>query len=794
MACDPLADLWQDALNAYERKADTNLSSPEVTPFESSDDIFKFIDDRKMEFSAFRDDGKHLRAKLEPIVWTVQGLCGVLGEALAVPFSPAKAIFTAIGVAVDAALKVQKDFDAIEDAFETMEHHLRIIKLNAGMSMLSTLREESVRLLAQVLAVLAVITHMQKCGRLRAWMKNFRKSDVLDKALDELRRLATNQHQTVSAVTLNVSERILAHLSDSASWDEKHDTLCLFLERIVLITQETYNTMRQTAATTQRQNTANRKTLEDIQNKLIYLREEIQKDRSAHIGKIFNWLRYPDCSAKINALLSDRAKGTGSWFLDSDEFRALKSGSKRVLWLEGSAGCGKSTIMASAIRDLQTDCAVSTYPSHMLTHFFDATNGPRHRNLEGLASSLLCQLAHRVDDLHDVLKAFHGVSMAGHSELSLDQMRYELLSVLRTQKARIFVVLDALDEAIDDRILPFLEDMLVNRNVSLLLSSRTEVPFRRTLERLSDVRLLVKKNLVSRDIAAHLDDVLAARGALAKVKGRNAGLVRKTLTNGAGGNFRWTVLQIKELSGISGIPSQLRRKLHNMPKTLSDTYDHAIRLTPEEQRDDLRRMLEWLLFARGLLDKVEYSELLAFEWSPSGGMPVFDVELRPSSPDELFTVVNSTFISYHGGYIRIAHASVRDHLLDSRISFPISAHCAYDDMARMCIAYLTAVRINDSPQTRLMGRYHLHYHASRFWSFYADKALDAPENGGLNTKVVAFVLDLPPRASWLLKLAAKERHRNILGIVQTVRPELLEPFANIIPTGGLCRFRTLAFF
>ena len=84
MACDPLADLWQDALNAYERKADTNLSSPEVTPFESSDDIFKFIDDRKMEFSAFRDDGKHLRAKLEPIAWTVQGLCGVLGEALAV--------------------------------------------------------------------------------------------------------------------------------------------------------------------------------------------------------------------------------------------------------------------------------------------------------------------------------------------------------------------------------------------------------------------------------------------------------------------------------------------------------------------------------------------------------------------------------------------------------------------------------------------------------------------------------------------------------------------------------------
>ena len=120
-----------------------------------------------------------------------------------------------------------------------------------------------------------------------------------------------------------------------------------------------------------------------------------------------------------------------------------------------------------------------------------------------------------------------------------DWSHKELMSVLHFALAScdrpIGIFLDGLDEAIDDRILPFLEDMLVNRNVSLLLSSRTEVPFRRTLERLSDVRLLVKKNLVSRDIAAHLDDVLAARGALAKVKGRNAGLVRKTLTNGAGG-------------------------------------------------------------------------------------------------------------------------------------------------------------------------------------------------------------------------------------------------------------------
>ena len=95
-------------------------------------------------------------------------------------------------------------------------------------------------------------------------------------------------------------------------------------------------------------------------------------------------------------------------------------------------------------------------------------------------------------------------------------------------------------------------------------------------------------------------------------------------------SFRWTVLQIKELSGVAGIPTQLRRMLHDMPKTLTDTYDLAIRMTPERQRDDLYRMLEWLIFSRGLLDKLEYSELLAFEWCPFSGLPKFDVELRPS--------------------------------------------------------------------------------------------------------------------------------------------------------------------
>ena len=63
-------------------------------------------------------------------------------------------------------MKVQKDFDAIEDAFETMEMHLRIIKSNASTAMNAVLREASMKVLVQILDVLGVIAEMQKSGRL----------------------------------------------------------------------------------------------------------------------------------------------------------------------------------------------------------------------------------------------------------------------------------------------------------------------------------------------------------------------------------------------------------------------------------------------------------------------------------------------------------------------------------------------------------------------------------------------------------------------------------------------------
>ena len=51
--------------------------------------------------------------------------------------------------------------------------------------------------------------------------------------------------------------------------------------------------------------------------------------------QIKGWLNYVDPSYRLRKLLDDRAEGTCSWFLDSDEFAALKEGKTKAVLLSG---------------------------------------------------------------------------------------------------------------------------------------------------------------------------------------------------------------------------------------------------------------------------------------------------------------------------------------------------------------------------------------------------------------------------------------------------------------------------
>ncbi|KAL1690703.1 hypothetical protein GGG16DRAFT_55162, partial [Schizophyllum commune] len=705
--------LWHEAILKYE--SDTNLRL-DLEAFASAQAIYDYIDQAGQRFESFRrDDAHRLRERARPVLRALEALCGPLGDVVGLVFSPGKAIFSAVGVFLKGFSDVHDDFEAVGAAFDTLENHLRVIHATADVKIdtTSVLRAASIKLLAQILKVLGIITKVRQDGRLKTWLKKLGDSKEIVSALDDLGRLSTNHHQAVSALTLSTIQKTLGILTEGIAWaEEEQDVSRRFLARLTHLAQEVHASLKSGTSAITDNIIVNRGILERIQSLLLQHHLFVEDIQAA--DQIFRWLHYPDASLKMNELLRQRTPATGSWFLESSDFSKFKSGKIRTICLQGKAGCGKSTLLAAAIRDLQALSASSEKPHLVVAHLFDSTNTSRPLDLRALLSAILCQLAHRkADAMHQLLR-LHQESMHGHSQPSLGALCECLDNFIYHTSARLFVAVDAVDEAEDDTIFSFLADLRAHENISLLVTSRKVVSFPQHLQHPYEVNPAMHEEVVNRDIKILLNSALREGGSLSGTS--EPALVRRYFETRADGNFRWTILQIHELARIAGIPSKVRQRLKSLPKTLGDIYQRRLEAVIPDDRGDVLRLLGWLLYTCHPLSTTEFAQLLAFDYSEA--KPTYRRSWEPTSSDDILNLVGSTFLSIHGDEVRLAHASVREFLLSLRSSSPfyISQNLMHSIMIQTSLAYIRSTEANYFPRP---GGYH--HHLSWTWVSYAAK-------------------------------------------------------------------------
>ncbi|TRM57331.1 hypothetical protein BD626DRAFT_465218, partial [Schizophyllum amplum] len=691
---DPLAALWHQAISSYRTETGVNLCAEGNPRLDSESAIHQYLDDHQQKFHDFRDGGAiRLREALAPVVAACSPLCTVAGEGLGMVFEPSKVVFAAVGELCKAAVEARDDLDAISDAFDTMAHHLRIVKPVAARDVLKddALREASVKLLAQILVVLGVIQKVRKQGRLVLWLKKLAKSKEVSSALADLSRLASNHHETVTAVTLYTAKETMAILTESDACNrEEQAVIRMSLGSISKIAQDIHAMVRERSTLTLDQQNANRGILESIQRTLLQQVSHMGMERkTADVEKLFAWLQYPDCSVRMNNLLDNRAQSTGSWFLDGEEFTAFKKGTTKSLWLHGKGTVFYHTLIlhwliAAGIQDLQASCGAT---SLTLTHLFDTT-GSSPRNVRALLSALLCQLAYNVPDCAAQLLKLSETASTGNSQPSLRAMRHNLDVMLTDTHLHLFIVVDALDEADDPAVIPVLANLQTYTNVSLMVSSRYEVIFREDLEAAFDSQVAMDQDRVTGDINSLLAALMTKGGLLDKITDTN--LVQETLSSEADGNFRWVVLQVRELVDVAGIPAQVRRRLKMLPGNLGDVYDRLLASIHAAAQENVRILLMWAILTEQPLSTAEFAELLSFDYSER--MPVYDASLRPSA-DHVLALAGSTFVAVQDGQVRIAHASVKDYLLalPSTSPFFVDKNLAYCLMARTGLAYIGSI-------------------------------------------------------------------------------------------------------
>ncbi|KAI5900386.1 uncharacterized protein SCHCODRAFT_02674819 [Schizophyllum commune H4-8] len=621
---DALSSIWAEAVAECQHTIGADLLQ---SGFGSQEAVVAYIKRREEAEDALQKDHWHkMRARIVPLARVLEKLCAPIGDTLgstastgAMPSRGGVLMRPITGLPpkqdhllcggldpqlVHACVKTHEELAQVGTALDEIKMHLRVVEAVVGSQPGDLLRDASVKLLAQIVSVLAAIVKVTREGRLRLWLQSLVDVRPLSSALQDLGRLATRHHEAIVGVTFEKVTQVMSSIAEGKVAQDWVNQRLLDLLQVAREVQGTlqnllflwlytdYQTTDNTSLTNE-EIAANRAILRRVE--LLFYRQaedlrEIKGGQTrssiAEFDKVAQWLKYPDPSFKLSRLLDDRAEGTGSWFLDGDVFNDFRQGKARSVLLSGKAGSGKSTMIAAAAQALQAYCASSVPESLVIIHLFDATNGASAQDLHSLLSALLYQVALKSPTCASTISESRQKAAESGYTTKFDKERL-LMGLLRSLSQCTFIVIDALDEADEADVLPFLERLRDIPTVSLLASRRTV-----TGAGTFDVVISIDDNDTDGDIGTVLDIAMSAGGALERIKDRDG--VRQTLLAGAEGNFRWTVLVIQELRSIAGMPGKVRQRLKSLPESLEALYKACLDSISPADREDVRRLLLWL--------------------------------------------------------------------------------------------------------------------------------------------------------------------------------------------------------
>ena len=190
---------------------------------------------------------------------------------------------------------------------------------------------------------------------------------------------------------------------------------------------------------------------------------------------ILKWLTPIEYPSQQRDIISRRQKGTGQWFLNSEEFRAWVNRSRLTLFCPGIPGVGK-TMMSSIIVDhLQTHFANNADVG--IAYVYCSYQPQQEQRPEDFLSALLKQLIQPQPTVPRDVKALYENHRPKGSRPSSDEVA-KVLHVIVRLYSRVFIIVDALDEYhvsdIDghQQLLSEMFNLLDTNQVNLFATSR----------------------------------------------------------------------------------------------------------------------------------------------------------------------------------------------------------------------------------------------------------------------------------------------------------------------------------
>ncbi|KAF7503583.1 hypothetical protein GJ744_003611 [Endocarpon pusillum] len=476
------------------------------------------------------------------------------------------------------------------------------------------------------------------------------------------------------------------------------------------------------------------KRVDDIQNDTADLAVLVNLLRTSQISDaIRDWLRAPDATFNHNEACKRRHSRTGLWLVNGPAFQKWLEEDCSFLWLNGRPGSGKTILSSTAIQ--YTLRHRRSNPRIGIAFYYFSFSDNSKQDVSGLLRALLLQLSSQLKDGHAALANLHNTYKSG--EPPVLPLQDTLKQVIR-QFEDVYIIADALDETPRgerrDAVLDSLSEMRgwSIRGLHILVTSRDETDIRSQLAPYLTAVMHMDNTGVDDDIAEYIVQRLRSDHKFKKWAPYYTE-IQETLIRRAQGVFRWVDCQFTTLASCPSSHYHLKRALNSLPRSLDEAYSRMLMNIDPELREDAKRILTWLCFAKRPVTVQEIIDGLMVEL---GENPRLDRERRlqdandviwicpglislnaradranPGSEDDLPYLEETA----HRSLARIAHFSVQEYLESQRIKsqtasvFALDGLTANTELAKTCLVYLANVQITD------IERFPLAKYAAEYW-------------------------------------------------------------------------------
>ncbi|KAJ7114768.1 ankyrin repeat-containing domain protein [Mycena epipterygia] len=333
--------------------------------------------------------------------------------------------------------------------------------------------------------------------------------------------------------------------------------------------------------------------------------------------KLEKWLEYPpDMKKKQDDTQELHHAGTGSWFLDSQQFNEWKEKSGS-LWIKGNSGTGKSVLSSVVIKKLFGDRQPSVQGTAAVAYFYFDFRDEKRQLVKNMLRSIIMQLSAQSPNPYLALDRLYN-SSNGQTLPTYEQL-LGILNELLLELSRAYIILDALDECKDTHLLIQLISSLRQRTRSplhLLVTSQPREIFTVPFDGVEHI--VLEPDIVHNDIqlfvSSEVDSKLENLKHLKHWKGRAVQIVTKVVEK-SNGMFRLAACLLIEIARPKFTEFNLDTILANLPNDLYGIYDRFLDGIDADAFVSVQTVLRWLVFSARPLRLQELEDTLAFDFS-----------------------------------------------------------------------------------------------------------------------------------------------------------------------------------